>query len=81
MGDKDTAARLRQIIIDQTGIEAEQVTDHALLIDDLGLDTLDIVELAMEIEQQFEGVEIDESSDFETVRDLAVLIDRQLVSA
>ena len=45
--------RVRNIICDQLAVEAEKVTQNASFIDDLGADSLDIVELVMEFEKEF----------------------------
>ena len=44
--------RVREIIVDQLGVNAEQVTLEASFIDDLGADSLDSVELIMAFEEQ-----------------------------
>jgi acyl carrier protein len=46
--------RVKNIIVDQLAVEAEKVTDTASFIDDLGADSLDIVELVMTMEEEFE---------------------------
>ena len=51
------ADRVKKIIVDQLGVEEETVTPEASFVDDLGADTLDIVELVMALEEEF-GVEI-----------------------
>jgi len=48
---------VKKIIIDQLGVNAEQVTNTASFIDDLGADSLDTVELVMALEEKF-GIEI-----------------------
>ena len=45
--------RVREIIVDQLGVNAEQVTLEASFIDDLGADSLDSVELIMAFEEEF----------------------------
>ena len=45
--------RVREIIVDQLGVNAEQVTPEASFIDDLGADSLDQVELVMAFEEEF----------------------------
>jgi len=57
-GDLKTMAgkledRVREIIVDQLGVNAEQVTTEASFIDDLGADSLDSVELIMAFEEEF----------------------------
>ncbi|NLL82969.1 MAG: acyl carrier protein [Lentisphaerae bacterium] len=49
--------RVKNIIVDQLGVNAEQVTREASFIDDLGADSLDTVELIMAFEEEF-GAEI-----------------------
>ena len=49
--------RVKNIIVDQLGVNAEQVTPEASFIDDLGADSLDTVELIMAFEEEF-GAEI-----------------------
>ena len=46
--------RVREIIVDQLGVNAEQVTLEASFIDDLGADSLDSVELIMALEEEFD---------------------------
>ena len=53
----ETADRVKKIVIEHLGVEPEKVTEDASFIDDLGADSLDIVELVMAFEEEF-GVEI-----------------------
>jgi acyl carrier protein len=53
----DTAERVKKIVVEHLGVEAEKVTEAASFIDDLGADSLDTVELVMAFEEEF-GVEI-----------------------
>jgi acyl carrier protein len=46
--------KVREIIVDQLGVDAKQVTDEAAFIDDLGADSLDTVELVMALEEEFD---------------------------
>ena len=46
--------RVKELIVDQLGVSAEQVTPEASFIDDLGADSLDTVELIMALEEEFE---------------------------
>ena len=55
VGDK-----IKKIIVDHLGVDAEKVTDEASFIDDLGADSLDTVELVMAFEEEFE-IEISDS--------------------
>ena len=49
--------KIKEIIADKLDISLEQVTDEAKFIDDLGADSLDVVELIMTLEDEF-GIEI-----------------------
>ena len=53
----DVAERVKKIVIEHLGVDADKVVDAANLIDDLGADSLDTVELVMAFEEEF-GVEI-----------------------
>ncbi|MCM2271658.1 MAG: acyl carrier protein [candidate division Zixibacteria bacterium] len=46
-------ARVKEIIVEQLGVEAGQVTDNAKFVEDLGADSLDTVELVMALEEEF----------------------------
>ena len=45
--------RLRKIVVDQLGVEEDQVVPEASFVDDLNADSLDLVELTMAIEEEF----------------------------
>ena len=45
--------RVRNIIVEQLGVDAAQVTEHAKFVEDLGADSLDTVELVMALEEEF----------------------------
>jgi acyl carrier protein len=66
----ETAERVKKIVVEHLGVENEKVTEEASFIDDLGADSLDIVELVMAFEEEF-GVEIpdDAAEKITTVRD------------
>ena len=56
--------RIKKIIVDQLNVNEEQVTPEASFVDDLGADSLDLVELIMELEDAFKeevGGEIPEA--------------------
>jgi acyl carrier protein len=50
-------SKVREIIVEQLGVNPEQVTPEAKFVDDLGADSLDTVELVMALEEEF-GMEI-----------------------
>jgi acyl carrier protein len=66
----ETAERVKKIVVEHLGVESEKVTEEASFIDDLGADSLDIVELVMAFEEEF-GVEIpdDAAEKIGTVKD------------
>ncbi|MBP5160700.1 MAG: acyl carrier protein [Alphaproteobacteria bacterium] len=49
----DIAERVKKIIVEHLGVDAEKVKDSASFIDDLGADSLDTVELVMALEEEF----------------------------
>ena len=73
----ETADRVTKIVVEHLGVEQEKVTEDASFIDDLGADSLDIVELVMAFEEEF-GVEIpdDAAEKITTVRDAIEYIDQ-----
>jgi len=73
----ETADRVKKIVVDTLGVEADKVTEDASFIDDLGADSLDIVELVMAFEEEF-GVEIpdDAAEKITTVHDAIAYIDQ-----
>ncbi|GAA4757887.1 acyl carrier protein [Sphingomonas daechungensis] len=66
----ETADRVKKIVVEHLGVEQDKVTEDASFIDDLGADSLDIVELVMAFEEEF-GVEIpdDAAEKISTVKD------------
>ena len=73
----ETADRVKKIVVEHLGVESDKVTEDASFIDDLGADSLDIVELVMAFEEEF-GVEIpdDAAEKITTVRDAIDYIDQ-----
>jgi acyl carrier protein len=64
------AERVKSIIVEQLGVDEEEVTQEASFTDDLGADSLDIVELVMAFEEEF-GIEIpdEEAEKISTVKE------------
>lgn len=62
--------KVKDIIVEQLGVEIGQVTENAKFIEDLGADSLDIVELVMALEEEF-SIEIpdDDAEKIATVSD------------
>ena len=72
-----TFDKVRDIVVDQLGVEADEVNIDSTFIDELGADSLDIVELIMAFEEEF-GIEIpDEAAEkIKTVQDVVSYIDQ-----
>ena len=54
MAEKSIEQRVKDIIVEQLGVNADQVTPDAKFIEDLGADSLDTVELVMAFEEEFD---------------------------
>ncbi len=54
MNIEEVTSRLQEIVIDRLDVDAEKITDGASFVEDLGADSLDIVELIMGIEEEFD---------------------------
>ncbi len=54
---QEIQSKIKQIIVDELGVDDAEVTSNARFIDDLGADSLDLVELVMRFEEEF-GIEI-----------------------
>ena len=53
MSDLSTDARLRKLVAEHLGVDIAKATDDADLLDDLGADSLDVVELTIAVEDEF----------------------------
>jgi acyl carrier protein len=73
----DVAERVKKIVVEHLGVEADKVVDSANFIDDLGADSLDTVELVMAFEEEF-GVEIpdDQAETIVTVGDAVKYLEK-----
>ena len=71
--------RVKQIIVEQLGVEEGEVTPSASFVDDLGADSLDTVELVMAFEDEF-GIDIpdEEVGEIKTVGDAVNYIQKKL---
>jgi len=54
MKKEEILSRLKEIIVDRLDVEADQIVPEASFVEDLGADSLDIVELIMGIEEEFD---------------------------
>ncbi|MEX2584485.1 MAG: acyl carrier protein [Gemmatimonadota bacterium] len=74
----DIESRVKDIIINELGVEADKVTPDASFVEDLGADSLDTVELVMAFEEEF-GIEIpdEDAEKMQTVGDAVDYIKKQ----
>ena len=70
--------KVKEIVVEQLGVEEDEVTMESSFIDDLGADSLDIVELIMALEEEFEiEVPDEEAEKITTVGDVVEYIRAQ----
>jgi acyl carrier protein len=76
MSDKSIEDKIRDIIVDQLGVNADQVTKEARFIEDLSADSLDTVELVMAFEEEF-SIEVpdEEAEKLQTVGDVVAYVE------
>ena len=79
MGTEEIFEKVKEVIVDQLGVPEENVTNEATFLDDLGADSLDIVELIMALEEAFD-IEIpdEEVEKAITVKDVVDYIAEQV---
>ena len=77
MSDTDIEQKVKSIIVDKLGVDESEVKNEASFANDLGADSLDIVELIMAFEEEF-NTEIpdDVAEKIRTVRDAVELLDK-----
>jgi acyl carrier protein len=76
MAEKSVEEKVKEIIVEQLGVNPEQVTSGAKFIEDLGADSLDVVELVMAFEEQFSVEVPDEDAEkLQTVGDVVKYIE------
>jgi acyl carrier protein len=78
MAEKSVQDRVKEIIVEQLGVNPDQVTPEAKFIEDLGADSLDTVELVMAFEEEF-GAEIpdEDAEKLQTVGDVVKYIEER----
>ncbi len=74
--------KVKKIIVDRLGVDGSEVTLEASLVDDLGADSLDTLELVMALEEEF-GIEIpdEDAEKIATVKDAIQYIESKLQHA
>jgi acyl carrier protein len=74
----ETEEKVKEIVVEQLGVSPDEVVLEASFIDDLGADSLDIVELVMAIEEEY-GIEIpdDDAEKIQTIGDAVRYIDER----
>lgn len=74
-----TFDKVKDIVADQLGLDGDEITKKANIINDLGADSLDTVELVMEFEEVFDIEIPDEAAEkIKTVGDAVKFIDKEL---
>ncbi len=77
MNKEEIKGKIKEIIVDKNGVEPEQVTDNASFETDLGMDSLDRVELMMEVEKEFKiAIPDDEAEKAHTLNDCVEIVER-----
>ncbi|QDU96000.1 acyl carrier protein [Lignipirellula cremea] len=73
----NTAERVIDIVAEQLGVEKEKITPETSFVDDLGADSLDTVELVMELEEEFDiNIPDDAAEKIQTVGQAIEFIDK-----
>ena len=75
----DVATKVKAIIIDKLGVDEVEVTDSASFTNDLGADSLDTVELIMELEKEFDiQIPDDKAENITTVKEAISFVQEAL---
>ena len=77
MAKEEIFDKLKELVVDQLGVEEDEVTMEASMQDDLGADSLDLVDLVMSVEEEF-GVKVadEDLENIKTVGDVNYIEDR-----
>lgn len=72
----EIAERVKGIVVDKLGVDANKVTEEATFINDLGADSLDTVELIMDLEKEFSiTIPEDKAEEIKTVGDAIAFVE------
>ena len=70
MASEEITSRVKEIIVEQLGVAADEVVPEASFVEDLGADSLDIVELIMALEEEYQlEIPDEEAEKIQTVQD------------
>ena len=76
MAASDVETKVREIVCEQLGVTEEEVSPSAAIIEDLGADSLDIVELVMALEEEYDlEISDEEAEKIRTVGDVVAYIE------
>lgn len=73
MAKEEIFDKLKELVVDQLGVDDEEVTMEATMQDDLGADSLDLVDLVMSVEEEF-GVKVADE-DLENIKTVGDIVD------
>lgn len=75
----DTFSKVKELIVDKLNVSAADVSENSSFVEDLGADSLDIVDFVMALEEEF-GIDIpdEEAQKIKTVKDAVDFIDKNL---
>lgn len=77
--DEKIFDKVKTIVVEQLGLNEAEVTAEASFVEDLGADSLDVVELVMALEEEFDlRITDEEAEQLTTVRDAVIYISEQL---
>lgn len=78
MAKEEFFDKLKELVVDQLGVEEDEVTMEATMQDDLGADSLDLVDLVMSVEEEF-GVKVadEDLENIKTVGDIVNYIEER----
>ncbi len=72
MAREEIFDKLKELVVDQLGVEEDEVTMEATMQDDLGADSLDLVDLVMSVEEEF-GVKVADE-DLESIKTVGDIV-------